>query len=663
MKIRDILRKHSIELEGPLGHGQQGEVFRAKRLARDGRTAMPCAVKIYPFADTLAERPTKLLEEIQLQVQLHDSNFVVRLLDVIVEETFIALVLDECQQTFADLLEARQSDRLGVGLPRAECYRICEQIARGLSDCHSVNVIHGDVKPHNMLLTRRGWAKLCDFGTARVEQSLSFLTSRVGTLAFMLPRHREELTRDRDLFGLALSYAYLRLGQHPFRNSDPVTEQFDLAGLDDDEINTLRPILADERISASDIHAWFRQLDPVVRLSQVSAGLRSSVVEHQLNRFRSRYPIRDLIPPDMRDVDDLLDALTMWRDLPPEEQDSAFAWKLGASLLFEIGSAQTRLANQCDAAVKHLASVVDMLSEHDDEIRSEPEMLFVRAASKAALASLSPQTEAKAKAEIVKDIIADLDQSLELQTTASALRLRVELRDDNLNSDIDDLTEAFELASHPLQKADLLRRRALVLWSTATETKSSMDCRAQDWTWGDEDENEQVYEPDEDPQETSWLSECDDLLLVRALGDLRRAITVVYKYAKSSDVSEESPIGHAISHLYEALATEQMEVSLEVTRACCMRFCIHPFIFEWDVPQLEDRSNRAPNWALTYELLEVLKQLGYSKHAGEISWELLQALKVYEQDCTHPVGNFGRSYGTIELKRKRREQTNESTEK
>ena len=63
-----------------------------------------------------------------------------------------------------------------ASMKTAEKINLLVEIANGLADIHSVGVIHGDIKPQNILLDANKVAKLADFGLA----SISNATSKVG---------------------------------------------------------------------------------------------------------------------------------------------------------------------------------------------------------------------------------------------------------------------------------------------------------------------------------------------------------------------------------------------------------------------------------------------------------------------------------------------------
>lgn len=66
--------------------------------------------------------------------------------------------------------------------------RLAVGVLRGLAHIHKKNMIHRDIKPHNLLTNRQGEVKISDFGLARtLNDNLSSAKTFVGTLLYMAP--------------------------------------------------------------------------------------------------------------------------------------------------------------------------------------------------------------------------------------------------------------------------------------------------------------------------------------------------------------------------------------------------------------------------------------------------------------------------------------------
>ena len=150
------------EIVAPLGAGGMGEVYRA----RDSRLGRDVAVKVLPqHLSESAEVRARFEREAKTVSSLNHPN-ICTLFDV--GRAPGAAGSAGTDYLVMELVEGETlAARLGRGaLPIAEALRIGSQIADALDRAHRAGVVHRDLKPGNIMLTRSG-AKLMDFGLAR----------------------------------------------------------------------------------------------------------------------------------------------------------------------------------------------------------------------------------------------------------------------------------------------------------------------------------------------------------------------------------------------------------------------------------------------------------------------------------------------------------------
>ncbi len=98
------------------------------------------------------------------------------------------------------------------------------EIARGLEYTHNQNIIHRDIKPGNILISRDGKVKLIDFGVAKDDNDskLTMTGLIVGTPAYMSPEqaHGDPLTPQSDLYALGILLYEMLTGLKPFYGSN-----------------------------------------------------------------------------------------------------------------------------------------------------------------------------------------------------------------------------------------------------------------------------------------------------------------------------------------------------------------------------------------------------------------------------------------------------------
>ncbi|XP_016362254.1 cyclin-dependent kinase-like 1 [Sinocyclocheilus anshuiensis] len=141
-----------------IGEGSYGVVFKCRH--RD--TGQIVAIKKFVESEDDPVIKKIALREIRMLKQLKHVNLV-NLLEVFRRKRRLHLVFEFCEQTVLNEL-----DKHPRGVPEAQLKSILWQTLQAVNFCHKQNCIHRDVKPENILLTKTGVIKLCDFGFARI---------------------------------------------------------------------------------------------------------------------------------------------------------------------------------------------------------------------------------------------------------------------------------------------------------------------------------------------------------------------------------------------------------------------------------------------------------------------------------------------------------------
>ncbi len=203
------------EIIAPIGAGGMGEVYRA----RDTRLERSVAIKVLPaeFSEN-AQFKLRFEREAKTISQLNHPH-ICTLFDV--GENYIVM----------ELLEGESlADRVARGpLPVTEVLKYGVQIAEALGKAHREGVIHRDLKPGNVMITKGG-AKLLDFGLAKsamaahapsdatVHKPLTQEGVIVGTFQYMAPEQLagEEPDTRTDIFALGAVLYEMATGKRAF---------------------------------------------------------------------------------------------------------------------------------------------------------------------------------------------------------------------------------------------------------------------------------------------------------------------------------------------------------------------------------------------------------------------------------------------------------------
>eukprot|EP00002_Diphylleia_rotans_P026105 TRINITY_DN5194_c0_g1_i3.p1 TRINITY_DN5194_c0_g1~~TRINITY_DN5194_c0_g1_i3.p1 ORF type:complete len:582 (-),score=128.42 TRINITY_DN5194_c0_g1_i3:599-2344(-) len=142
---------------GTIGEGTYGVVMKA----RHRETGQIVAIKKFKDNEDDDQVRKTALREVRILKQLRNDN-VVNLIDVFRRKGKLYLVFEHADHTVLEDLE-----RFPMGLEDFEIKKILYQLIASIEFCHTHNIVHRDVKPENLLITKNGVLKLCDFGFAR----------------------------------------------------------------------------------------------------------------------------------------------------------------------------------------------------------------------------------------------------------------------------------------------------------------------------------------------------------------------------------------------------------------------------------------------------------------------------------------------------------------
>jgi serine/threonine-protein kinase len=196
-----------------IGGGGMGHVYLAEHAAMRRHVAVK--VLAAGGADTVARQ--RFLREARAAAGLDHPN-IIRVFDLRQERQVLYLVMEYVEGVSLHHLVAR-AGRLDI---RAAAH-YARQVALGLQHAHKAGLVHRDIKPGNLLLTRDGTVKILDLGLVRTEDEAdSKLTSRLdktilGTADYMAPEQAMDSSAvdiRADVYSLGATL-YCLLAGHP----------------------------------------------------------------------------------------------------------------------------------------------------------------------------------------------------------------------------------------------------------------------------------------------------------------------------------------------------------------------------------------------------------------------------------------------------------------
>lgn len=131
-------------------------------------------------------------------------------------------------------------------LPEHQAIDIASQIARGLAEAHSRNIVHRDIKPSNVMLTASGSVKIVDFGLAHmVSAQTASLAGISGTVAYMSPEQAlgHQVDQRCDIWSLGVVLAEMLTGTNPFYGDTVPSVLFSVLNQAPRNIESLHPAL------------------------------------------------------------------------------------------------------------------------------------------------------------------------------------------------------------------------------------------------------------------------------------------------------------------------------------------------------------------------------------------------------------------------------------
>jgi serine/threonine protein kinase len=217
-QLRCGARLDGYRITERIGAGNYAEVWKAEPLPIG--IGEPVAVKSFARLGQIVRKDKlarEILREALAQSQIRDRH-VVRIHRGMLEEG--CLMLEYCEGSLEEYIRKKQ---MMVPFSLEKCVEVVKGCLEGLKAIHSRQIVHGDIKPANILLGG-GDYKISDFGVASILYKKKFPPLFFqGSSTWAAPEvlKGEKPTYQSDLFSLGVVFYLLLTGRHPFYNNDP----------------------------------------------------------------------------------------------------------------------------------------------------------------------------------------------------------------------------------------------------------------------------------------------------------------------------------------------------------------------------------------------------------------------------------------------------------
>jgi len=262
------MKIEGYELLDELNRGPITTVFRGRQVALD----RPVLIKILNAQwQKDAELVERFRREALICAKLKHPN-IISIFDISTDSENLYMIIEFVDGDPLDLFIKKHSP-----LPFQIIESITRGIFHGLKYAHTEGVVHRDIKPGNILISKEGRARIVDFGLAR-QSDFPRLTAQhgtVGTPAYMAPEQITggETTAVSDIFSTGITLYEMTTGSSPFLGSN--------AGESMQNILNLNPPAPGE--TRDDIPQWFSQM--VLFMLQKAPAERPQSIHELLDEY------------------------------------------------------------------------------------------------------------------------------------------------------------------------------------------------------------------------------------------------------------------------------------------------------------------------------------------------------------------------------------------
>ncbi len=216
-----MINLHGYKIIDEIYSGRKNVIYRAF----DGNNSRPVIIKTLKNENPDPEEIRSLEYEYNVMKALEGVKGVVNVFDLIQYENTLIITEEDFGGESLDRILARGKFSL------KEFLELSVNIVEALGEIHKMNIIHKDIKPHNLLYNKNTEeVKVIDFGiSTRLTREINEIISSdllEGTLAYISPEQTGRMNRPidyrTDYYSLGVTFYQLLAGRTPFESGDPM---------------------------------------------------------------------------------------------------------------------------------------------------------------------------------------------------------------------------------------------------------------------------------------------------------------------------------------------------------------------------------------------------------------------------------------------------------
>ena len=203
------------EILGRIGSGGMSVVYKAKCHTLDRLVAIKVLKEEFASDENFV---SKFKMEAQAAARLSHPN-IVNVYDVVDEGNLHYIVMELIEGiTLKSYIEKKGF------LENKEAIGIAIQVAQGIAAAHEQHIIHRDIKPQNIIISRDGNVKVADFGIARAVSSQTMNATAVGSVHYISPEQARGGYCDErsDIYSFGITMYEMVTGRVPFEGDNTV---------------------------------------------------------------------------------------------------------------------------------------------------------------------------------------------------------------------------------------------------------------------------------------------------------------------------------------------------------------------------------------------------------------------------------------------------------